>query len=72
MSRLVGFLQDDLKEIDESFENIKEMIDYRLHYEDSKNIEKHIEKLEQFISYWQQHSNKLKEQDTWSLMKLKL
>ena len=63
MSRLVGFLQDDLKEIDESFENIKEMIDYRLHYEDSKNIEKHIEKLEQFISYWQQHSNKLKELD---------
>ena len=62
MSRLVGFLQDDLKEIDEYFENIKEMIDYRLHYEDSKNIEKHIERLEQFISYWQQHSNKLKEQ----------
>ena len=28
MSRLVGFLQDDLKEIDESFENIKEMIDW--------------------------------------------
>ena len=62
MSRLIGFLQEDLKEIEESFEHIKEMIDYRLHYEDSKNIEKHIERLEQFISYWQQHSNKLKEQ----------
>ena len=63
MSRLLGFLQSDLKEIDESFEHIKEMIDYRLHYEDSKNIEKHIERLEQFISYWQRHSNKLQEQD---------
>ena len=57
MDRLVGFLQSDLKEIDESFEHIREMIDYRLHYEDSKDIEKHIERLEQFISYWQQHSN---------------
>ena len=63
MDRLVGFLQSDLKEIDESFEHIREMIDCRLHYEDSKDIEKHIERLEQFIIYWQQHSNKLKEQD---------
>ena len=61
MSRLVSFLQDDLKEIDESVEKIKDMIYYRLHYEDSESIEKHIEKLEQFISYWQQHSNKLQE-----------
>jgi len=63
MSRLLGFLQDDLKEIDESFEHIKEMVDCKLHYEDSKNIEKHIERLEEFISYWQQHSNKLRVQD---------
>jgi len=63
MSRLLGFLQDDLKEIDESFEHIKEMVDCKLHYEDSKNIEKHIERLEEFISYWQQHSNKLRDQD---------
>ena len=27
MSRLIGFLQDDLKEIEKSFEHIKKMID---------------------------------------------
>jgi len=68
MSRLLGFLQDDLKEIDESFEHIKEMIDNKVYYEDSKNIYKHIERLEEFISYWQQHSNKLGEKDWWKYL----
>ncbi len=63
MSRLIGFLQDDLQEIEKSFEHIKEMIDNKVYYEDRRNIYKHIETLEQFFSYWRQHSNKLKEQD---------
>ena len=63
MSRLLGFLQDDLKEIAESLELI-----HHIHYEDSENIEKHIERLEEFISYWQQHSNKLGEKDWWKYL----
>ena len=47
MSKLVNFLQDDLKEIDESFEHIKDIIEDKLHYsiirEDAVLIN-HIEK----------------------------
>ena len=62
MSRLVGFLQDDLKEIEKSFESIRDVVDYKINYEENSILAKDIERLEQFISYWQQHSNKLKEQ----------
>ena len=63
MSRLVGFLQDDLKEIEKSFESIRDVVDYKINYEENSILAKDIERLEQFISYWQRHSNKLKEQD---------
>ena len=55
MNNLVSFLQDDLKEIDESFAHVKDLINYRLHDEDNK----HIERIDMFISYWSQHSESL-------------
>jgi hypothetical protein len=60
-NRLVGFLQDDLKEIDNSFENIKNLIENKIYYENRGDVENHIERIDQFISYWQQHSKSLKE-----------
>ncbi len=64
MNRLVSFLQDDLKEIDESFEHIKNIIEDKLHYsiirEDAVLIN-HIEKVDNFISYWNQHAKSLQE-----------
>jgi hypothetical protein len=57
----VGFLQDDLKEIDNSFENIKNLIENKIYYENRGDVENHIERIDQFISYWQQHSKSLKE-----------
>ena len=66
MNRLVNFLQDDLKEIDESFEHIKDIMEDKLHYsiirEDSVLIN-HIEKVDNFISYWNRHAKSLKESD---------
>jgi len=62
MNRLVNFLQDDLKEIDESFANVKDLINYRLNYEDSKDMDKHIDRIDMFISYWLQHSESLAQQ----------
>jgi len=60
-NRLVGFLQDDLKEIDNSFENIKNLIENKIYYKNRGDVENHIERIDQFISYWQQHSKSLKE-----------
>ena len=62
-NRLVGFLQDDLKEIDNSFENIKEVIENKIYYENRGDVENHIERIDQFISYWQQHSKSFKENE---------
>jgi hypothetical protein len=62
-NRLVGFLQDDLKEIDNSFENIKNLIENKIYYENRGDVENHIERIDQFISYWQQHSKSLKENE---------
>ena len=63
-NRLVNFLQEDLKEMDESFEHIKDIMENKLHYsiirEDAVLIN-HIEKIDNFISYWNQHSKSLKE-----------
>ena len=33
MDRLVNFLQDDLEEIDESFEHIKDIMEDKIYYE---------------------------------------
>jgi hypothetical protein len=59
MSRLVSFLKEDLREIDESFENVKEVIENKIYYENRGDLENHIERIDWFISYWKQHSNSL-------------
>ena len=58
MNRLVSFLQDDLKEIDESFEHVKDS----LNYAEGKDIGKHIDRIDMFISYWLHHSESLTKQ----------
>ena len=60
MSRLSNFLQSDLKEVETSFESIKEIIDYKINYEPNSLIEKDLERLERFIIYWGHHAKKLK------------
>ena len=59
MSRLIGFLKDDLKEIDHSFQNIREAINCKINYQDDSILSKDIETLERFIIYWRQHSQNL-------------
>ena len=58
-SRLKGFLIQDLKEIDESFESVKESIENKIYYENRGDLENHIERIDRFISYWRQHSKSL-------------
>jgi len=59
MNRLVNFLQDDLKEIDESFENVKQIMEDKIYRENRGDLENHIERIDRFISYWQQHVKSL-------------
>ena len=61
MNRLIAFLQDDLKEIDESFESVKQIVEDKIYYENRGDLENHIERIDRFISYWQQHAESLKE-----------
>ena len=63
MNRLIAFLQDDLKEIDESFESVKQIVEDKIYYENRGDLENHIERIDRFISYWQQHAESLKESD---------
>mgnify|MGYP000344740048 FL=1 len=63
MNRLIGFLQDDLKEIDEYFESVKQIVEDKIYYENRGDLENHIERIDRFISYWQQHAESLKESD---------
>mgnify|MGYP003134693644 FL=1 len=63
MSRLKNFLIDDLQKLERAYTEIDNIFADRVHYnikEDTK-IEEHLETLENFISYWRQHSKKLKE-----------
>ncbi len=62
-NRLVNFLQDDLKEIDESFESVKQIMEDKIYYENRGDLENHIERIDRFISYWQQHSKSFKEKE---------
>ena len=62
MSRLKNFLIDDLKEIDHSFQNIREAINCKINYQDDSILSKDIETLERFIIYWRQHSKNLEDQ----------
>ena len=63
MNRLVNFLQDDLKEIDDSFQNIREAINCKINYQEESILAKDIERLENFIIYWSNHAKSLKEYD---------
>ena len=60
MSRLVGFLQNDLKEIDKSFESIRDVLDYKINYEENSILAKDIERIERFIIYWGHQAKDLK------------
>ena len=51
MNKLIGFLQDDLEELDKSMEDLRNYVD----------TQKHLDKLEAFVSYWRQHSKSLVE-----------
>ena len=59
MSRLVGFLQDDLYEIDESLESLKQIVEDKVYYQNRGDLENHIERIDRFISYWKQHAKSL-------------
>tara|TARA_R100000005_G_C4930189_1_gene159542 strand:- start:576 stop:773 length:198 start_codon:yes stop_codon:yes gene_type:complete len=59
MNRLVNFLENDLKEIDESFENVKQVMQDKIYYDNRGDLENHIERIDRFISYWQQHVKSL-------------
>jgi len=55
--RLLNFLIDDLKKLEKNIEVLVDMINTtHLHYSDTK---KPLENIDNFISYWKQHSNKL-------------
>jgi hypothetical protein len=60
MSRLINFLQSDLKEIETSFESIKDVIDYKINYEENSILAKDLERIESFIIYWGHHAKDLK------------
>ena len=59
MNRLVGFLQDDLYEIDESLESLKQIVEDKIYYQNRGDLENHIERIDRFISYWKQHAKSL-------------
>ena len=59
MNRLVGFLQDDLYEIDESLESLKQIMEDKVYYQNRGDLENHIERIDRFISYWKQHAKSL-------------
>ena len=59
MNRLVNFLQDDLKEIDHSLQNIREAINCKINYQEESMLAKDIERLETFICYWSNHAKNL-------------
>jgi len=61
MSRLRSFLIEDLKEIAQSFQNIREAINCKINYEDHTLLAKDIERLETFIIYWSNHAKNIKE-----------
>tara|TARA_R100000734_G_scaffold1764_1_gene1904 strand:+ start:309 stop:509 length:201 start_codon:yes stop_codon:yes gene_type:complete len=63
MNRLINFLQDDLKEIDHSFQNIREAINCKINYQEESTLAKDIERLETFIIYWSNHAKSFKESD---------
>ena len=63
MSRLRNFLMEDLKEIDHSFQNIREAIDCNIYYEKHTLFAKDIERLERFIIYWSNHAKNIGEEN---------
>jgi hypothetical protein len=63
MNRLVNFLQEDLKEISHSFQNITETINCTINVEDESMLAKDIERLETFIMYWSQHAKNITKEE---------
>jgi len=51
----------DLKEIDHSFQNIREAINCKIYYEEQTLLAKDIERLERFIIYWSNHAKNIGE-----------
>ena len=56
MNKFVNFLQDDLKEIDKSFESVKQIMVDKIYYANRGVLENHIKRIDNFISYWQKHA----------------
>tara|TARA_R100001510_G_C7462696_1_gene82508 strand:- start:303 stop:497 length:195 start_codon:yes stop_codon:yes gene_type:complete len=59
VSRLRSFLIEDLKEIDHSFQNVREAINCKIYYEQNTLLAKDIERLERFIIYWSNHAKNI-------------
>ena len=62
MNKFVNFLQDDLKEIDKSFESVKQIMVDKIYYANRGVLENHIKRIDNYISYWQENAENL-EQD---------
>ena len=60
MNRLINFLQSDLEEVEASFESIKDIIDYKINYEQNSILENDLKRIERFIIYWGHHAKNLK------------
>jgi hypothetical protein len=63
MSRLRSFLMEDLKKLEKAYQEIDYIIDARIYkdVQEDTGIQKHLEVLEQFISYWSSHAKNIKE-----------
>ena len=61
MSNLKGFLTDDLQQLETAYTAISNIISDRvdLLIREDAEIAEHLETIEWFISYWQQHHKKL-------------
>lgn len=61
MSRLKNFLTDDLQQLETAYTGISNIISDRvdLLIKEDAEIAEHLETIEGFISYWQQHHKNL-------------
>ena len=64
-NRLVNFLQDDLQKIEKACTGISNIISDRvdLLIKEDAEIAEHLETIERFVLYWQQHSKSFKENE---------
>ena len=54
---------EDLKKLEKAYQEIDYIIDARIYkdVQEDTGIQKHLEVLEQFISYWSSHAKNIKE-----------